>query len=126
MERYKKDMNNLKWLKSDQPSEGFKGVSNPMSSFENQSTDMAKWLKPRAFEKSSMQEKASPIASILDKYSKTTTDQWLLSGQSGLSDTENKFIDTVGLDGEERKWLMPATCLCPSVEKDDADAEDFL
>ena len=118
MERYQNEMKNLNWLKSEQPFEGGKSICNPLSGFDNQNSDMSKWLKPVSFEKVSEQEKASPMASLLDKYSKTTSDQWLLGNKSSVCDTDCKFVDMGHFDGDEGRWLMPVSKISPSLEEE--------
>ena len=127
MERFVSDMNNLSWLKSEQPQfeHGFKGVANPLSSYEDQNNDISKWLKPVMMETSFMKEEPNPLASLLERYKETGADQWLLSSELGICDSECKLFDMRECGGDEGKWLMPASSLCPLMEQIDDD-EDIL
>lgn len=123
MEKYQNDMNKLNWLKSSQPQVEYnlKGVSNPMSCFENQGSDISKWLKPGKLETSFMEEETNPLTSVLEKYKGTTPDQWLLSREPNICDAECKVIDMRECGEEDGKWLMPATNLSPVMEQADDD-----
>ena len=127
MERFISDMNNLSWLKSEQPQfeHDFKGVANPLSSYEDQNNDISKWLKPVMMETSFMKEEPNPLASLLERYKETGADQWLLSSELGICDSECKLFDMRECGGDEGKWLMPASSLCPLMEQIDDD-EDIL
>ena len=128
MEKYMKDMNRLNWLKDEHSSfePDFEGVSNPLSSFETQNSDLSKWLKPEVLETSFMQEDKNPLSSVLDRYNNMATDQWLLSNKADDLDTKFKVIDLDGSSGEEGKWLMPPSHLSPFVEREDFDCGDIL
>ena len=119
-----KDMKNLNWLKDERASSesDFRNVSNPLASFESQSSDLSKWLKPVVLETSFIQDN-NPLSSVLDKYSNMTIDQWLLSDRSDDIDTK---VDFCHLDREEGKWLVPPSRFSPFMENEDFDCGDML
>ena len=112
----------LNWLKDERPSSesDFRGVSNPLSSFESQPSDLSKWLKPAVLETSFMHESNNPLSSVLDRYNNMAIDQWL------LSDRSDNLDNLEGSNGDEGKWLIPTYRFSPFMENEDFDCGDIL
>ncbi|KAL4239675.1 Nuclear receptor coactivator 4 [Mactra antiquata] len=117
MDKYKRDIGNMSWLKNDKKITC--NNENPLANFLSEKHDASYWLKPQKSNIEVLPEVTSPLEKAFEFQKTSTHSMWLLNPTNKPTEQNPKCFEKIDVD-QENFWLFnPQYCLENDMNEED-------